>query len=320
MTKKLQTIDLALKLNIQHFAEKNLIKTPDLGTPVTPRTVAFVEQFANNFNNLAKNLNVFNVIKAKNGIVIPQKFVATLPDGDAARGIVAEGEEIPLTHVKRVDADPIKVALRKHRLAVTVEEVMRVGYNTAVNRTSETVMDKISEDMDGDFYKFFDSDAVDLGAVGTLQEAFGLVWGNVNKAFNTVGKSVIFVNPIDAGKYLGSAAIENGQAVGFGLTLLTNFTNVTVVVRNSVPEGTYYATAEKNINVAVPELDDEVRQLFNDKRVYTDENNLMIAVENSETKNATGETLILSGATFFPEVTNGVFKGTFSAPVESPTV
>lgn len=303
------------------MAETNIIKTPDLGTPLpSGRTVAFVERFANNFNQLQDILNITNLTVAKNGIVQTQKFEVTRPEGDAGQGIVPEGDDIPLTHVRRVDGRLITVPLRKYRKAVTVEEVMRVGYPTAVNKSDLAVMNDISKDIDSDFFKFFGTDAVDLGTAETLQAAFGKMWGNVNKAFNTIGKTVVFVNPIDAGNYLGAAAIENGQSVGFGLTLLTQFTNVNVVVKNSVPEGTIYGTAAENLGIAIPELTDDVRQLFNDKRVYTDAKGLMFAAENSETKNATGETLILTGSTIFAEVTDGVFKLTLSEPATEPVV
>lgn len=296
------------------MAETNIIKTPDLGNAVDARTIDFVEQFSDKVTRLKELLNLTNVINVKNGKIQTSKFTVTPPSGDAGKGIVPEGDDIPLTHVKKEPGREIVVPLRKYRKAVTVEEVNRVGYETAVLRTDKAAMDKISKDVRGDFMTFFATDAVDKGTATNLQQAFGKMWGEVQNAFDGDGKATVFINPLDAGTYLGSAAIENGQSVGFGLTLLTGFTNVNVIIQNTVPQGVIYGTSEGNLNLGKIDLNSDVRQMFNDKPQYTDENGFILAVQESQTRNATSESLLLTGLALFAEVTNGVFKITL-APV-----
>lgn len=291
--------------------ETNLIQTPDLGAVAA---VDFVERFGYSISNLQKALGVTRPTPLRQGNKIAMyKFTVTKPaDADAAKGIVAEGEDIPLTHVGRELDREVTVPFRKYRKAVTIEEVQRVGYERASNETDRQVLRSIQKDVRNDFFTFLGTAPTDIGAVDGLQNAFGRIWGRVTNLFDDEVPVIVFINPEDAGKYLGNAVIENGQAVGFGLTLLKGFTNVTVMINNSVPEGQVYGTAADNLNIAYIDANGETSKLFKNKAVTTDETGLIAMVKDDNTTNLTEQSTIYTGTVLFAEVVDGVVKATIT--------
>ena len=286
------------------MAEKKLIKTPDLGTV---NAIDFVNVFGGKIDKLRELLGVTRPFPLKQGNTIKTfNFKVDLAEGD---GIVAEGDDIPLSHVSRVSGDDITVEFRKYRRAVSIEEVQRVGYDTASNKVDRALLAKIQRQVRKGFITNLDKNPKDLGTVTDLQDAFSKAWANVEDVFDgEADETVVFINPIDAGDYLGKAVIENGESVGFGLTLLSNFTNVKVFINSSVPKGTVYATASNNLNLAYIDGNGETSKMFHGKNVYKDDLGLINYVKDDNTINLTEQASIYLGITLFAEVLNGVFK------------
>lgn len=103
------------------------------------------------------------------------------------------------------------------------------------------------------------------------------------------------------------------------MTLLQGFTNVTVVINNSVPEGTFYATVANNINLQYVDVNGESSKLFEGKQVVSDQTGLIAMVKDVNTVNLTNQSTIYLGVAMFAEVTNGVLKGTLN-PTAVPKV
>lgn len=295
------------------MAEANIIKTPDLGAAAS---IDFVEQFGYSIKKLQESLGVArpHALRAGNKIAL-YKFEVTKPaDEDAAKGIVAEGEDIPLTHVGRELDREVTVAFRKYRKAVTIEEVQRVGYDVAVTQTDRRVLREVQGDVRNDFFTFLGNAPTDIGAVDGLQQSFGKIWGRVTALFDDEVEVIVFINPEDAGDYLGNAVLENGQSVGFGLTLLQGFTNVKVFINNSVPKGQVYGTAQDNLNIAYIDVNGETSKIFQNKTVVTDESGLIALVEDDNTTNLTSQSTIYTGAVLFAEISDGVVKAQIAEP------
>lgn len=296
------------------MAEENLIKVPDMGEV---ESIDFVNKFGTSLDKLKEALGVTRPQPLKQGNKIQMwKFEVTPPaDENAAQGIVAEGADIPLTHVGRSKDREIEVGFKKYRKAVSIEEVQRVGYDLAANQTDKKVLNKIQKDVRTGFFDFLATAPTDLGTVSGLQEAFGKVWGKLGDLFDDEEIGVIvFISPLDAGDYLGDAVITNGEAVGFGLTLLKGFTNVTVMINNSVPQGTIYATVQDNINLAYIDVNGEASKIFHNKQVVSDELGLIGLVKDDNTTNLTDQSTVFTGITLFPEVVDGVVKATIGTP------
>ncbi len=286
-----------------------VIKKADLAEA---QAIDFVGRFGFKVNKLVETLGITNKIPMKVGDKIATyKFNLTEADGAAANGVVAEGTDIPLTHVGREVDKEYPIAFKKYRKAVTIEAVQKYGYDLAVKKTDKEVLNKVQKDIREAFFTMLATSPTADTATG-LQEAFGKAWGKVNNIFDSDEQVVVFVNPEDAGDYLGTANISNGESVGFGLTLLQGFTNIKAFTLNGVPKGKVYATAVGNLNLAYLDAKGEVSKMFVNKPVFTDETGLIGLVRDDNTTNLTNQSSIFTGIQLFPEIPAGVIEYTLN--------
>lgn len=294
--------------------------TTNLGTV---NALDFVNIFTDNINRLREALAITRLqpLTRTDSINI-YKYTVTEPGSSATddgfNGVVNPGVDIPLTSVQRTIDQTIQVAWRKYRKEVPIESVQKYGYEEAVVNTDKQVLGQMHKDIRSDFFTTVAgiSGLTDVSSTpdADLQSAIATAWGQVMNAFDgNVDQIVMFVNPLDAAKYLGAAAITNGKDVSFGLTLLESFAGCRIIINNSVAQGTYYATAVNNLNLAyVPANDGEIAQMFAGKKVITDETGLVAVINDSKLDNLTEQTVVYDAIKLFPELSNGVVKGAIS--------
>lgn len=295
-------------------AEPNLIKTPDMGEV---QAKDFVERFSESIKKLTEALSTTRPQPLTKGNDIQMyKFTTTM----ASTTKVGEGEVIPLSGVKRTKDRTFTVNFEKVRKAVSIEEVQRVGYDMAVLQSDKRILKEIQKSVRKGFFDFLATAPTDLGAQGGLQNAIATASGKLQNLFDDDAVEMLaFINPMDAAKYLAAADITNGANVGFGLKLLTDFLGGTtqLFLNSSVPEGTFYATVKDNINLMYLDTNGESRKLLESKTVITDETGLIAMVRDDNTTNLTNQSTLYWGIKIFPEVANGVIKGTLAAPVKA---
>lgn len=293
------------------MVETNLIKTPDMGEV---QALDFVNLFSDKLDKLKEALGITRYQPMNIGNKIQTyKYTVTRADGDAAQGIVAEGEDIPLTHVSRAKDREFEVGFKKYRKAVTIEEVQRIGYEMAANESDRRVLAEIQKDIRTSFFTFLGTAPNDLGEVTDLQAAAGKAWGALSEVFDDEEMgTLIFINPLDAGDYIATSTITNGASVGFGMNLLEGFTGATLISNKSVPRGTFYATVKDNINLMYLNTTGEAAKIFHNKQVTNDALGLIALVKDDNTVNLTDQSTIYTGINLFAEVTNGVVKGTLA--------
>lgn len=297
------------------MADPKLIKTPDMGDV---QAKDFVERFSESVTKLVQALSTTRPQPMTQGNTIQMyKFTTDIAETTA----VGEGEDIPLSGVKRVKDRTFTVTFEKARKAVSIEEVQRVGYDMAVLQSDKRILKAIQKNVRKGFFDFLATAPTDLKAQGGLQNAIAQSVGKLQVLFDDDAvEAIVFVNPMDAAKYLGAAEITNGASVGFGLTLLNNFLGgVTLIMNSSVPEGTFYATVKDNINLMYLDTNGESRKLFANKSITTDETGLIALVHDDNTTNLTNQSTLYWGIKIFPEVANGVIKGTLAAPTAEKT-
>ena len=273
----------------------------------------FVEQFSESITKLTQALSTTRPQAMTQGNTIQMyKFTTDM----ASTTTVGEGEDIPLSGVKRTKDRSFTVSFEKARKAVSIEEVQRVGYDMAVQQSDKHILKEIQKKVRKGFFDFLATAPTDLGAQGGLQNAIAQSVGKLQVLFDDDAvETLVFINPMDAAKYLGAADITNGVSVGFGLTLLNNFLGgITLIENSSVPEGTFYATVKDNINLMYLDTNGESRKLFENKPITTDETGLIALVRDDNTTNLTNQSTLYWGIKIFPEVANGVIKGTLAAP------
>lgn len=295
------------------MADPKLIKTPDMGEV---QAKDFVEQFSESITKLTQALSTTRPQAMTQGNTIQMyKFTTDM----ASTTTVGEGEDIPLSGVKRTKDRSFTVSFEKARKAVSIEEVQRVGYDMAVQQSDKHILKEIQKKVRKGFFDFLATAPTDLGAQGGLQNAIAQSVGKLQVLFDDDAvETIVFINPMDAAKYLGAADITNGASVGFGLTLLNNFMGgVTLIMNSSVPEGTFYATVKDNINLMYLDTNGESRKLFENKAITTDETGLIALVRDDNTTNLTNQSTLYWGIKIFPEVANGVIKGTLAEPVKA---
>lgn len=295
------------------MADPKLIKTPDMGEV---QAKDFVEQFSESITKLTQALSTTRPQAMTQGNTIQMyKFTTDM----ASTTTVGEGEDIPLSGVKRTKDRSFTVSFEKARKAVSIEEVQRVGYDMAVQQSDKHILKEIQKKVRKGFFDFLATAPTDLGAQGGLQNAIAQSVGKLQVLFDDDAvETLVFINPMDAAKYLGAADITNGASVGFGLTLLNNFMGgVTLIMNSSVPEGTFYATVKDNINLMYLDTNGESRKLFENKAITTDETGLIALVRDDNTTNLTNQSTLYWGIKIFPEVANGVIKGTLAEPVKA---
>lgn len=292
------------------MADPKLIKTPDMGDV---QAKDFVERFSESITKLTQALSTTRPQAMTQGNTIQMyKFTTDM----ATKTDIGEGEDIPLSGVKRVKDRTFTVGFEKARKAVSIEEVQRVGYDMAVLQSDKRILKEIQKNVRKSFFDFLATAPTDLKAQGGLQNAIAQSVGKLQVLFDDDAvETIVFINPMDAAKYLGAADITNGASVGFGLTLLNNFLGgVTLIMNSSVPENTFYATVKDNINLMYLDTNGESRKLFENKSITTDETGLIALVRDDNTTNLTNQSTLYWGIKIFPEVANGVIKGTFAAP------
>lgn len=300
------------------MADANLIDKNSLGTV---NAIDFVNQFEYSVKKLQEALGVTRLQPMTQGTQIQTyKFTVTNPKDSSGVDVdpasIAEGDTIPLTKITRAVDKIYTVGFSKYRMGTTIEAVQKYGYDLAVEKTQEEMLEKIQKDIRAKFFSYLGTAPTDLGTVDSLQEAYGKVYGQLLSLFDTdTPQIVMFINPVDAGNYLGTEAIQNGQGVAFGLTLLKGFLggNFDVILNASVPAGTFYATVKNNINLQYINVNGESNKLFSNKTVTTDATGLIALVQDDKIENLSNESVLYQGINLFAEVENGVLKGTIGS-------
>ena len=174
----------------------------------------------------------------------PTGLTGTLQDGK-----VAEGESIPLSEYKVEEEVFDTIRIEKFRKAVSIEAIAEKGYETAVSDTDEQFRIDLQDDITDRLYKQLNTGSL-VGHEATWQMAIAMAIGNVKHKFqqmkrNTTG-IVVFVNTLDAYRYLGEANVSMQTA--FGLTYIKNFLGADIVfLTDRVAEKTVVATPMNNI-------------------------------------------------------------------------
>ena len=289
-------------LNIQLFAEANMTVAADLEPGVS---LDFVSQITSNITELQKVLGITELTPVNSGNVI--KIYRTTVGELAPQ--VGEGETIGLTKVSSVLAKTVEITLQKHRRNTTAESIQKTDRKRAVNDTDAKLVSKVQG---GIKQAFFDAILAGEGKVqgGTFQQTLANAWAALVKYYEDEGVTPIhFISPEDVAAYLGSANISTQTA--FGLSYVEDFLGLgTMVVSPRVTKGKIVSTAKENLNGAyIPANTSDLARTFG---LTSDRTGLIGITHQPITSNATVDTLMMTGVTFFPEFIDGVFVGTIA--------
>ena len=139
---------------------------------------------------------------------------------------------------------------------------------------------------------------------GTLQGALASAWGALEVLFeDDAPQAIAFVNPMDVAKEIANKNIT--LETQFGLRYYTDATGTVVMLNNTIPAGTIYATVADNLQVAyVPSTSEAFREFG----LTSDEFGYVGMAHSPALETLTTQTVLASGVLIFPERLDGMVK------------
>ena len=213
---------------------------------VEARRADFVTSFAQNWNALREIMGVARPIKKQPGTVLKSyKASLVLEDGN-----VAEGAEIPLSKAKVTEVAHADLTIKKYGKGITIEDVDKYGPEVAIELTDEAFQNELLGEIMGEFYEFAQTGTLNPEGATDFQMGVALAVGAVKDKFKKMHKDgsrvVVWVNTMDAYRYLGAANLSTQTA--FGIEYVKGFMGAeTLILSSEIAEGKIVATPVNNI-------------------------------------------------------------------------
>lgn len=279
---------------------------PNTYTNVTAREMDFVSRFTQNWEALREILGIMRPVRKTPGTsLISYTASVELQDGD-----VDPGNVIPYSAATVVQATKTDLDLLKYAKAVPIEDVNRYGAEVAVQKTDEAFLNELQGKVMDDFYTTLTDDTYAItDTESTWQMAVAMAIGNVRDKFKKMRKNaseiVLFVNTLDAYRYLGAAEVTVQSQ--FGIDYIKNFMGAsTMILSSEIDEGKVIAVPADNIVLYyVDPGDGQFRQLGLDYTV-DGETNLIGFHANGNYSTAVGESFALMGMVLWAEYADAI--------------
>lgn len=212
---------------------------------INPREIDFVSRFSATWEALQEILGIMRPVRKELGT----KLVASKAEVTLQSGVVAEGDEVPLSQATVTPVAYEDIELEKYRKRVTAEAVAKYGAVNAVQKTDDAFLNELTGVVLDRFYTFAQTGTL-KGNYETFQMAVAMAITLVKNKFKTLrlnySNIVVFVNTLDVGKYLGTSEIS--MQTRNGIEYFKDFLGAsTVIVSSEIPEGTVIAIPADNI-------------------------------------------------------------------------
>ena len=215
---------------------------------VEARRADFVTSFAQNWNALREIMGVSRPIKKQPGTVLKSyKATLTLEDGK-----VAEGAKIPLSKAKVEEVAHADLTIEKYGKGISIEDVDKYGAEVAIEMTDEAFRNELLGKILSEFYEFALTGTLKPEGATDFQMGVALAIGAVKNKFKSMRKDAtrvtVYVNTMDAYRYLGAAELTVQNA--FGVDYVKNFLGAETMVfagDDDIPSGTIVAIPQSNM-------------------------------------------------------------------------
>ena len=272
------------------------------------KSIDFANRFSNNIVKLLEVLGVTNKLPMNVGSNIKMyKFSVE----EAYTTTVNEGEEIPLTKVKRELVNTIELTYTKYRKATTLEAIQAHGFDLAVNNTDNELIRHYQKKIRTDFASVLSQaagTAIDSSkkalTAKNLQGALAKGRAKLTTVIESDITPIAFVNPDDTAEHIANGLIVSNGSM-FGMGLLTNYVGVRVIELSDVPAGEVWMTASENLNIAYANPNGEVGKAFN---LVTDETGMVGVLHDIQANRLTAETVLTGAIQIFAENVDAVVK------------
>ena len=279
---------------------------PNVYTSITAREIDFVTSFGKNWDALREILGIMRPIRKTPGTtLVTYTASVTLEDGDVDAGNVIPYSKATVTQAGKADLDILKYAK-----AVPIEDVNKYGAEVAIQKTDEAFLNELQTKVLDDFYTFMTDDTSAMTLTETsFQMGVAMAIGKVKDKFKKMRRNasdiVLFINTMDAYKYLGAAEITVQTA--FGMDYIENFMGArTVILSSEIDEGKIYAVPADNIVLYyVDPGDSEFAKLGLNYTTEGQTNLIGFHAEGNYTT-AVGESFALMGMTLWAEYADAI--------------
>ena len=215
---------------------------------VEARRADFVTSFAHNWNALREIMGVSRPIKKQPGTVLKSyKATLTLEDGK-----VAEGAKIPLSKAKVEEVAHADLTIEKYGKGISIEDVDKYGAEVAIEMTDEAFRNELLGKILSEFYEFALTGTLNPEGATDFQMGVALAIGAVKNKFKSMRKDAtkvtVYVNTMDAYRYLGAAQLTVQNA--FGIDYVKNFLGAETMIfagDEDIPSGTIVAIPQSNM-------------------------------------------------------------------------
>ena len=273
---------------------------------VTIREIDFVTRFGNNWDSLREILGIMRPIRKTPGTqLVSYTAEVELEDGD-----VDPGNVIPYSKATVQQFTKANLSLLKYAKAVPIEDVDKYGAEIAVQKTDEAFLNELQSQVLDDFYTFLTDDTSAMtDTETTFQMGVAMAIGKVRDKFKKMRKNaseiVVFVNTLDAYRYLGAAEITIQSA--FGVDYVQNFMGArTVILSSEIEEGTVIAVPADNIVLYYADPGDGQFAQLGLNYTVQGETNLIGYHANGNYSTAVGESFALMGLVLWCEYADAI--------------
>ena len=287
-------------------AKDNLTVAADYA--VKAREIDFVTRFGKNWDSLREVLGIMRPIVKAPGTTLVSYEASMKSDSLQGGASVGEGEEIPYTEF---EVNPVAygdITLEKYAKAVSIEAVNKWGAEIAVQKTDEAFLNELQGNVLTRFYNFLQTGTL-TSAESTLQMAIAMAIGNVKDKFKKMHRDVtsivVWVNTLDAYRYLGAANLTVQTL--FGIDYVENFMGADrLILSSEIPSGKVIATPVENIDLYYVDPGNSDFAKLGLSYTVQGETNLIGFHANGDYSHAVGESFALMGMTLWAEYLDGI--------------
>lgn len=280
---------------------------------ITAKEIDFVSRFEQNWSAIQEILGIMRPVRKTPGT----QLVASKAEITLQSGVVAEGDEVPLSQAVVTPVTIEDIVLEKFRKRVTAEAVAKFGAATAVQKTDDAFLNELTATVLDRFYTFAQTGTLKPDApYETFQMAVSMAVTMAKDKFKKMhlgyDNVVAFVNTLDVGRYLGSAEIT--MQTRNGIEYFKDFLGASVVIVSSeIPEGTVIATPADNIVLYyIDPADGDFAELGLDYTTGNGATNLIGVHKEGVYGRVSGDTHALMGVKLFAEYIDGIAVVSFS--------
>lgn len=270
---------------------------------VEARELDFVTRFANNWDSLREILGIMRPIRKANGTTL-RSYTATVTLAES----VGEGEEIPYSPADVEEVFKEDITVEKYSKGTSIEAINKYGADIAIAKTDEAFLNELQGSVLDRFYTFLQTGSL-TGSEDTFQMAVAMAIGKVVDKFKKMRKDVteivVFVNTLDAYKYLGASELSLQTA--FGMQYVKDFMGAsTMILSSEIPSGKVIAVPSENIDLYYTDPADS--EYAKAALVYTTDGitNLIGFHVEGNYKTAVGEVFALLGMKLWAEYLDGI--------------